>query len=134
MFLSGLTITNRLPEQLIKECNMYIRNKCSQTSDCDYIDNANITPNEVCRDGFHLSGKGKYVLINNYLDKVLNFLEVVQYPRTNTQGNSCMNENHLQDDLQILRDATSNSPEIRVISHLNLNSRKNKINDLRILI
>ena len=134
MFLSGLTITNRLPEQLIKGFNMSIRNICSQTPDCDYIDNANMTPNEVCRDGLHLSGKGKYVLINNYLDKVLNFLEVVQYPRTNTQENSCMNENHLQDDLQILRDATSNSPEIRAISHLNLNSRKNKINDLRILI
>ena len=54
------------------------------TPDYDYIDNANITLNEVCRDGLHLSGKGKYVLINNYLDKVLNFLEVVQYPRTNT--------------------------------------------------
>ena len=134
MFLSGLKITNRLPEQLIKEFNMSIRNIWSRAPDCDYIDNGNIALNEVCRDGLHLSGKGKYVLINNYLDKVLNFLEVVQYPRTNTQGNSCMNENHLQDDLQILRDATSNSPEIRAISHLNLNSRKNKINDLRILI
>ena len=84
IFLSGLTITNRLPEQLIKEFNMSIRNICSRTPDCDYIDNANMTLNEVCRDGSHLSGKGKYVLINNYVNKVLNFLEVVQYPRTNT--------------------------------------------------
>ena len=85
IFLSGLTITNRLPEQLIEEFNMSIRSICSRTPDCDYIDNANITLNEVCRDGLHLSGKGKYVLINNYLDKVLNFLEVIQYSRTNTQ-------------------------------------------------
>ena len=84
IFLSGLTITNRLPEQLIEEFNMSIRSICSQTPDCDYIDNANITLNEVYRYGLHLSGKGKYVLINNYLDKVLNFLEVIQYSRTNT--------------------------------------------------
>ena len=49
IFLSGLTITNRLPEQLIKEFK----------PDCDYIDNGNIMLNEVCRDGLHLSGKGK---------------------------------------------------------------------------
>ena len=84
VFLSGLTITNTLPEQLIKEFNMSIRNICRRTSDYDYIDNANITLNQVCRNGLHLSGKGKYVLINNYLDNVLNFLEVVQYPQTNT--------------------------------------------------
>ena len=48
------------------------------------IDNANITLNEVSRDGLHLSGKGKYVLINNYLDKVLNFLEVALFPWKNT--------------------------------------------------
>ena len=84
MFLSGLKITNRLPEQLIKEFNMSIRNMCSRTPDCDYIDNANITLNEACRDGLHLSDKGNYVLINNYVNKVLIFLEVVQYLRTNT--------------------------------------------------
>ena len=71
--LSGLKITNRLPEQLIKEFNMWIRNIWSRAPDCYYIDNGNIALNEVCRDGLHLSGKGKYVLINNYLDKVLNF-------------------------------------------------------------
>ena len=84
MFLSGLTITNRVPEQLIKQFNMSIRNICSRTPDCDYIDNANIMLNEVCRDGLHLSLKGNYALINNYLDKVLSLLEVVQCPRMNT--------------------------------------------------
>ena len=84
MFLSGLTITNRVPEQLIKQFNMSIRNICSRTPDCDYIDNANIMLNEVCRDRLHLSLKGNYALINNYLDKVLSLLEVVQCPRMNT--------------------------------------------------
>ena len=86
VFFSRLTITNRLPKRLIKEFNMSIWNISSRTPDCDYIDNANIKPNEVCRDGLHLPGKGKYVLINNCLGKVLDFLEVVQYPRTNTHG------------------------------------------------
>ena len=63
---------------------MSIRKYIQPTPDYDYIDNANITLNEVYRDGLHLSGKGNYVLIKNYLNKVLNFLEVVQYSRTNT--------------------------------------------------
>ena len=36
IFLSGLTITDRLPEQLIKEFNMSNRNRCSRTTDCDH--------------------------------------------------------------------------------------------------
>ena len=59
----------------------------------------------------------KYVLINNYLDKVLNFLEVnfFSVPTDElTQGNSRVNENHLQDDLQILKDAVLNSPKTPV--------------------
>ena len=52
-----------------------------------------------------------------------------------TQGNSRVSENHvLQDDLQILKDAILSSPKHPVIAHLNFNSLKNKINDLRILI
>ena len=70
-------------EQLIKEFNM-IRNICSWTRNWDFIDNANTTLNEVFRNGLHLSGKGIYVLINDYLDMVSSFLEVAQYPRTST--------------------------------------------------
>ena len=33
IFLSGLVITNRLPEQLMKEFNKSIRNICSRTPD-----------------------------------------------------------------------------------------------------
>ena len=45
-----------------------------------------------------------------------------------------MNENHLREDLQILEDAILNSPKNPFIAHLNLNSLKNKINYIRILI
>ena len=46
-----------------------------------------------------------------------------------------MNENHiLQDNSQILKDGILSSPKNPVIADLNLNSVKNKINDLRILI
>ena len=45
-----------------------------------------------------------------------------------------MNENHgLQDDLQILKDAILSSPKNPAIAHLNLDSLKNKKNDLRII-
>ena len=42
---------NRLPEQLIKDFNILISNICSQTPNWDYINSANITLNEICRDG-----------------------------------------------------------------------------------
>ena len=91
VFLSGLKITNRLPEQLVKEFNMSIRNTCSRTPDCDYIGNGNIALNEVCSDSLHLSGKGKYVLISNYLDKVLIFFRSSSVPtEVHTQGMKAM--------------------------------------------
>ena len=83
MSVSGLASANRLPEQLIRDFNVSICNICSGTPNYGYIYNVNITLNEVCRDDLRLSGKGKYVLINNYLDKVLSFFEVVQHPRMN---------------------------------------------------
>ena len=52
-----------------------------------------------------------------------------------TQGNSRVNEKQvLQEDLQILTDTIFNSPKNPRIAYLYLNSLRNKINDLRILI
>ena len=46
-----------------------------------------------------------------------------------------MNEKQvLQDNLQILKDTILNYPKNLIIAYLNLNSIRNKINDLRILI
>ena len=81
IFLFWLTITNRLPKQLIKEFNISICNICSGRPNLDFIDNVNITLNEFCRDSLHLP-LVKYALINNYLDNICkNVLEVVQHPR-----------------------------------------------------
>ena len=73
IFISGVTITDRLLEQLIKDFNISICNIRNRTPNCDYIDNANIELKEVRRYGLHLSGKGKYALTNDYLDKVCKF-------------------------------------------------------------
>ena len=73
---------------------------------------------EVCRDGLHFSGNGEYVLINNSLDKVCNFLEAVQHPR-----------------LTIHREILVWMKYYEILNFpKNLNSLRNKINDLRILI
>ena len=53
-FLSGLTITNRPTEQLIKDFHISICNICNRTPNCVYIHTANITLNEVCRNFAHL--------------------------------------------------------------------------------
>ena len=55
-FLSGLTITKELPEQLIKDFHSSIRNICGRVSNCDFIDKANRKPEEVWGDSSHLSG------------------------------------------------------------------------------
>ena len=55
IFLSQLTITNRLPEQLIKEFNILICNICSRRPNLDFIDNVNIKLNEFCWDSLHFS-------------------------------------------------------------------------------
>ena len=70
IFLSGLTITNRLLEQLIKDFIDSICNICCRAPNCGYINNTNIMLNEVCRYGLYLSGIGKYAVINNYRDNV----------------------------------------------------------------
>ena len=76
----------------IKDFNFWLR--FSSNTNCDYIDNANITLNEVCTDGLHLSGKGKYVLINNYLVKVWEiFISSLAPTDEHTQGNFGENEN-----------------------------------------
>ena len=79
MLLSELTILNRLSELLIKDFNISSFNS-NRTPNCDFIDDANITLNGICRDVLHLSGKGKYALTNKY-KFFLFFLEVVQNPR-----------------------------------------------------
>ena len=79
MLLSELTILNRLSELLIKDSNISSFNS-NRTPNCDFIDDANITLNGICRDVLHLSGKGKYALTNKY-KFFLFFLEVVQNPR-----------------------------------------------------
>ena len=73
ILLSALIITDRIPEQLIKDFNISVCNIRSQTPNCNYIDNANTALNDVCRDGLHLSCKGNYVMINNYLDRFVKF-------------------------------------------------------------
>ena len=52
-----------------------------------------------------------------------------------TQGNSRLNEKQiLQDSLEIPEDTILNYPKKSIIAYLNLNSLRNKINDLSILI
>ena len=74
---------------------------------------------KVCIDSLHPSGKGEYVLINNYIDKVWFFRSSSVPTDEHTQNNSRVNENHaLQDDLQILKDVILSSPKNPVIAHL----------------
>ena len=47
IFLSRLTITNRLPEHLIKDLNISICNTCSRKPNYNFTENANIKLNEV---------------------------------------------------------------------------------------
>lgn len=87
MFLYIFLLHVPLLEDLIKDFNISIRNMCSGIPSFIFLDNANITMNEAFKDDLDLRGKGKYVLINNYLNQVCKqFLEVVQHPRMNKRS------------------------------------------------
>ena len=124
MLLSELTILNRLSELLIKDFNISSFNS-NRTPNCDFIDDANITLNGICRDVLHLSGKGKYALTNKYKFFFIFFRSSSEPTDIHAQGNSHVTEKQiLQGNLQILKDAIFYYSKNPMITYLTILTRK----------
>ena len=120
MLLSELTILNRLPELLIKDFNISSFNS-NRTPNCDFIDDANITLNGICRDVLHLSGRGKYALTNKYKLFLIFFRSSSEPTDVRAQGNSHVTEKQiLQGNLQILKDAIFYYSKNPIITYLTI--------------
>ena len=67
--ISSVTCTILLNFDLINDVNNALRNKC-QTSSYHFINNNNITPEKLWKDGLHLTNFGKGIVINNFVQSL----------------------------------------------------------------
>ena len=66
IFISGLTINNRLHSDLINTMNHALKLDCIKYG-YHFIENSNILPDNLWQDGLHLNSSGKGKLLNNFL-------------------------------------------------------------------
>ena len=65
IFISGLTINNRLYSDLINTMNNALKLDCTKYG-YNFIENSNILPDNLWQDGLHLNNSGKGKLLNNF--------------------------------------------------------------------
>ena len=66
IIISGLTLTTRLKANLIYQLNKSIKELC-QKHGYSFIDNSNVSSENLWQDGLHLNNSSKGVLLNNYI-------------------------------------------------------------------
>ena len=71
IFVSGLTVNNRLPLDFIYTVNNVLQLDCVKY-DYNSIKNSNIPPNNLWQDGLGLNNFGKCKLLNNFLVSLKN--------------------------------------------------------------
>lgn len=71
ILISGLIFTTRYSENILIHFNTLLKNICDLEG-YFYIDNGNITRNELFRDGLHLLENGKQLLAQNFVTNVVN--------------------------------------------------------------
>ena len=73
--LSGLIFTTRVYLPLLNKVNKCILVIC-KAHNTSFINNDNIIKNDMYRDGLHLIRSGKFLLSNNFIENINNFLEI----------------------------------------------------------
>ena len=66
IIISGLTLTTRLKASFIYQLNKSIK-RLRQKHGYSFIDNSNVSSENLWQDRLHLSNSGKGVLMNNYV-------------------------------------------------------------------
>ena len=72
VFVSNVTVSTRRSSAFIGAVNNILQNKCA-THQIHFIDNSNITKEHLWKDGLHLNGSGKDMLMNNFLRSLNSF-------------------------------------------------------------
>ena len=71
VLIPGLIFTTRYSENILIDYNRLLKNLCD-VNGYFYIDNGNITRNQLFRDGLHLLENGKQLLAQNFVTDVIN--------------------------------------------------------------
>ena len=71
VFVSNVTVSTRRSSVFIGAANNILQNKCA--TQIHFIDNSNITKEHLWKDGIHLNGSGKDMLMNNFLRSLNSF-------------------------------------------------------------
>ena len=78
--LSGLVFTTRVYLPLLNQVNKCVLDIC-KAHNISFINNDNIIRNDIYSDGLHLLRSGKFLLSNNFIENINNFLEMhTHYP------------------------------------------------------
>ena len=75
LLVSGIAFNNRLQYTVIKKVDEKIVDMCKKNS-IVFIDNGNISNMDLYQDGMHLLERGKYLLANNSIFVLNNFLNM----------------------------------------------------------
>ena len=73
--LSGLVFTTRVYLPLLNQVNKCVLDIC-KAHNISFINNDNIIRNDIYSDGLHLLRSGKFLLSNNFIENINNFLEM----------------------------------------------------------
>ena len=73
--LSGLVFTTRIYLPLVNQVNKCVLDIC-KAHNISFINNDNIIRNDIYSDGLHLLRSGKFLLSNNFIENINNFLEM----------------------------------------------------------
>ena len=71
VLISGLIFTTRYLENILIDYNRLLKNLCD-VNVYFYIDNGNITRNQLFRDGLHLLENGKQLVAQNFVTNGIN--------------------------------------------------------------
>ena len=73
--LSDLVFTTRVYLPLLNQVNKCVLDIC-KARNISFINNDNIIRNDIYSDGLHLLRSGKFLLSNNFIENINNFLEM----------------------------------------------------------
>ena len=77
IIILGIAFCKRADNSVINYINENLKIE-STTKVYQFLDNANIKLDDLCRDGLHLGESGKNLLLNNYVNFFYHFLDFIE--------------------------------------------------------
>ena len=72
IIISSLVVTERIDPNLLVRANVSLCNMCKKNGFC-FVDNSNISVDNLFKDKLHLLDSGKTILVNNFIYCINNY-------------------------------------------------------------